>query len=160
MLAEAGSLRAVAELTTSGAGLISGQWEVASASTTDGAPVFRPLFLVRQGVGASGRTVITSPPLPTALEGSNLVRFRVTTPETSFAEPLLRYYVTAPDHAAVPDDAALAGIFVSAERTEPSFNRFSLAQLPADRRYLWKVSAIDAKGAVIVSSSVREIYRP
>ncbi|WP_299622665.1 hypothetical protein [Pelagibius sp.] len=201
VLAEASSLRAVAEITTSGAGLISGQWEVASASTTDGVPVFRPLTLVRQGVGASGRTVITSPPLPTAVEGSNLVRFRITTPETSFAEPLLRYYVTAPTQgrilttkpfpdevlseetrfawsalagvaayhlelfaapgeAAVPDGTALAGIFVSAEQTAAHFNHFSLAYIPADRRYLWKVSAIDAKGAVIGSSSVREIYRP
>ncbi|CAN0453823.1 unnamed protein product, partial [Ectocarpus fasciculatus] len=183
--------------------------------------------LVRQGVGGSGRTVITSPRLPTGLEGTNLVRFRITNPEVSVEQPMLQYYVTprsfagdqaplreilvtgprpgealssetrfawsglpgaeayhvelfaTPAGPAEPADpnavaakvsgpisdgtagqAALVGTFVPGDQTEANLAEFSVAQLPSDRSYLWKVSAIDANGAVIGISSVREIYKP
>jgi hypothetical protein len=87
-------LRAIARLNTAGSGLIKGQWEIATAATTAGAPVFRTLALVRQPV-AGGRPVsITSPPLPTRFEGNNLVRLRLDDPEVLFDEPQLQYYVT------------------------------------------------------------------
>ncbi|WP_299392089.1 hypothetical protein [Pelagibius sp.] len=230
VLPKNGDLRAVAEINTTGASLLTGVWEVASGSSTAGTPVFRPLTLVRQGIAASGRTVVTSPRLPTATEGTNLVRFRITNPETDFRQPILQYYVTppsatvavdplreillsgprpgealtektrfawtalagaatyhlelftAPAGPAAPvdtqavrseipldpspetgqtdDQVPLAGIFVQGSETEARLADFTLAQLPGDRRYLWKISAIDAKGAVIGSSSVREIYKP
>lgn len=87
-------LRAVAVLSTTGNGLIEGAWEIALSSTTQGAPVFRPLALVRQRAAFGGRVAIISPPLPTAFEGNNLVRLRIDDPTTFFDEPELQYYVT------------------------------------------------------------------
>jgi hypothetical protein len=81
-------------LNTTGSGLITGQWDIATAVTTAGTPVFRPLALVRQSVAGGRRTVITSPPLPTRFEGNNLVRLTITDPQTFFDEPVLQYYVT------------------------------------------------------------------
>jgi len=235
VLPKGGELRAVAEINSSGVGLITGQWEVASAATTAGTPVFRPLALVRQGVAGGGRTVITSPRLPAAEEGTHLVRFRVVEPTLAIDAPALQYYITprAPGtapatprdilvagprpgdsltaatrfawhpldgagayqlafyaapagpaapldpallpqaqlpeaglpQAAAPDagqtaEAPLAGIFVPGDRSEAVVEAFTLAQLPGGRSYLWKVLAIDANGAVIGSSSTREIYKP
>jgi len=94
VLPKGSRLRAVAELNTTGSGLIVGQWEVATAATTAGTPVFRPLATVRQPVAGGRRTVITSPPLPTRFEGSNRVRLRLTDPAVVFEEPVLQYYVT------------------------------------------------------------------
>ncbi|GAB4371304.1 MAG: hypothetical protein Kow00114_32120 [Kiloniellaceae bacterium] len=225
VLAKGGELRAVAEITTGGVGLLSGQWEVATGSTTAGTPVFRALTLVRQGVGGGGRTVLTSPPLPTAEQGTGLVRFRVIEPALAYETPVLQYYVTpsalaaqpavrhdlavaaprpgepltaetrfawralagadayqllfyaAPAGPAAPldpaqpqagrpapeipaDAAPAAGIFVPGERSEAVLQPFTLAQLPAGRRLLWQIIAIDANGAEIGSSAVREIYKP
>jgi len=97
-------LRAVAELSTTGRGLIEGAWEVAPAVTTAGTPVFQTLALVRQPVAFGGRIVITSPPLPTRFEGTNLVRLRITEPATRFDEPELQYYVTP--ESPLPDQQA------------------------------------------------------
>lgn len=94
VLPKGGRLRAIAELNTTGSGLITGQWDIATAVTTAGTPVFRPLALVRQSVAGGRRTVITSPPLPTRFEGNNLVRLTITDPQTFFDEPVLQYYVT------------------------------------------------------------------
>jgi len=94
VLPKGSRLRAVAELNTTGSGLIMGQWEVATAATTAGTPVFRPLATVRQPVAGGRRTVITSPPLPTRFEGSNRVRLRLIDPAVVFEEPVLQYYVT------------------------------------------------------------------
>lgn len=231
VLAKGGELRATAEIGSSGVGLITGQWEVATGATTAGTPVFRPLSLVRQGVAGGGRTVITSPPLPTAEEGTSLVRFRLVEPalalETpALQHPILQYYVTphapaaapaaprdivvagprpgdsltaqtrfawsalagaeayqlafyaAPAGPAAPLDPAapaavgeqppaaaplagpLAGLFVPGDRSEAVPAAFTLAQLRGDRSYLWQVLAIDANGAVIGSSPLREIYKP
>ncbi|MEQ8357658.1 MAG: hypothetical protein RH942_19135 [Kiloniellaceae bacterium] len=94
VLPKGSRLRAIAELNTTGSGLISGQWEIAEASTTAGTPVFRPLALVRQGVAGGRRTTIVSPPLPTRFEGNTFVRLRLTDPDPFFDEPELQYYVT------------------------------------------------------------------
>ena len=230
VLSKGSELHVVAELNTSGTGLLTGQWEVADGSTTAGTPVFRALTLVRQGIGGGGRAVITSPPLPTAMEGTHLVRFRVVEPGFAYETPVLQYYVTAavpgqtvaqspaaqqqvlisaprpgavldadthfawnaipgadayriafyatPAGPAEPldpaqnlqaqaapelpdgDPAPLAGIFVAGGQTEAVLPPSSLAQLPADRSYLWKVTAIDGNGAVIGSSSIRKIHKP
>ena len=225
VLSRGSELQAVAELSTDGVGLLTGQWEVASAATTAGTPVFRPLALVRQGVAGGGRTVITSPRLPTGEEGTHLVRFRLTDPAFGFETPTLQYYVTPrapadspaapyriavaapePGSALTPDtrfawsavegarayqltfhatpsgpaeppqpavqalpvagpaealqDTAVAGLFVAGDRTEATPAAFTLAQLPGGRSYLWQLLAIDDNGAVIGSSSPREIYKP
>ncbi|HMA16084.1 MAG TPA: hypothetical protein VKP12_14940 [Kiloniellaceae bacterium] len=226
VLSRGSALQAVAELSTHGVGLLTGQWEVADAASTAGTPVFRPLSLVRQGVAGGGRTVITSPRLPTGAEGTHLVRFRLTDPAFAFATPTLQYYVTPSAPAGTPDALSriavaapepgsaltaetrfawspvagaqayqltfhatpagpaeppqptvqpvptagpaggrhegtpLAGLFVAGDRTEAVPAAFTLAQLPAGRSYLWQVLAIDDNGAVIGSSSPREIYKP
>lgn len=226
VLSRGSELQAVAELSTHGVGLLTGQWEVADAASTAGTPVFRPLALVRQGVAGGGRTVITSPRLPTGAEGTHLVRFRLSDPAFAFETPTLQYYVTPSAPAAAPDtlyriavaapepgsaltpdtrfawspvegvrayqlafhatpagpaeppqpavqplptagpaggrhdDAPLAGLFVAGDRTEVVPAAFTLAQLPGGRSYLWQLLAIDDNGAVIGSSSPREIYKP
>mgnify|MGYP000265357897 CR=1 FL=1 len=230
VLPKSGRLRAVAELNTTGNGLIIGQWEIAPAATTAGTPVFRPFALVRHPVAGGRRVVITSPPLPTRFEGNNIVRLRLTDPDTFFDEPELQYYVTpesplpekqeprlmlvtapspgtpltlttrfawqavpgatlykleifgapagpagivaeaetttpvplnpAPDTASVQGLRALTGVVVPGTVTEVRLRDYSLAHLPADRRYLWTVKAQDDQGAVIAVSPVREIYKP
>lgn len=223
-------LRALAELRTTGQGLIEGTWEVALAATTAGTPVFQTLSLVRQPVAFGGRMVITSPPLPTRFEGTNLVRLRITGPATRFDEPELTYYVTpesphpdaqepslllitapdpgtpltlttrfawravpgaaiykveifpaepgpadiasnrevttpvpldpTPDTAAVAGSEPLTGVVVPGTQTEIRLQDYSLAHLPADRRYLWTVKAMDAEGALLGVSPPREIFKP
>jgi hypothetical protein len=223
-------LRAVAELNTTGQGLVEAIWEIALASTTAGTPVFQTLALVRRPVAFGGRTVITSPPLPTRFEGSNLVRLRITDPQTFFDEPELQYYVTpesplperqepslllitapspgtpltlttrfawqavpgtrlyklevfpaplgpaeiaadrevttpvpldpTPDTAGVAGREALTGAVVPGTQTEIRLQDYSLAHLPAGRRYLWMVKAIDPNGALLGVSPPREIYKP
>lgn len=94
VLSKGSRVRAVAEINTTGVGLIIGQWEYAPAVTTAGTPIFRPLSLVRRSVAGGRRIIITSPPLPTRFEGNNIVRLRITDPATRFDEPELQYYVT------------------------------------------------------------------
>lgn len=223
-------LRAIAELNTTGQGLVQAVWEVALASTTAGTPVFQTLALVRQPVAFGGRTVITSPPLPTRFEGNNRVRLRITEPNPRFDEPELQYYVTpegplpeqqeprlmlitspgpgapltlttrfawqavpgtqiykvevfaapagpggavsgsevttpvpldpAPDTAAVAGERALTGTVVPGTQTEIRLQDYSLAHLPAGRRYLWTVKAVAADGALLGISPPREIFKP
>lgn len=94
VLSKGTRLRAVAEINTTGVGLIIAQWEYAPAVTTAGTPIFRPLSLVRRSIAGGRRIIITSPPLPTRFEGNNIVRLRITDPATRFDEPQLQYYVT------------------------------------------------------------------
>jgi hypothetical protein len=94
VLPKGSKLRVVAELLTQGVGQLNAQWEIADGTTTAGQPVFRILALVRQGVAGGGRTVITSPQLPTSAEGTALVRLRVIAPGLGFTSPTLQYYVT------------------------------------------------------------------
>ncbi|MEQ8357657.1 MAG: hypothetical protein RH942_19130 [Kiloniellaceae bacterium] len=228
VLQKDGELRVIAELNTTGVGLVAGIWEVASSTAVGDAPIYRPLTLVRQGVAGNGRSVITSPQLPTGEEGTAYVRFRVTEPRPADATPTLQYYVTAKrpaaaagtareflltgprtgqvldrdtrfswtqlegtktyqllfhalpagpaapldpqrDTQAAPgmaregmaaDAVPITGIFVPEGLAEAFVDAATLAQLPSRRSYLWQVVAFDANGAVIGSSSMREIYKP
>ncbi|WP_299392087.1 hypothetical protein [Pelagibius sp.] len=230
VLAKGSRLRAIAEINTTGSGLIVGQWEIAPATTTSGAPVFRPLALVRQNVAGGRRVFITSPPLPTRFEGTNLVRLNITDPATVFDEPELQYYVTpesplperqeprlllmtspspgipltlttrfawqavpgakaykleffpalpvrdeppsqdevvaslpldpGPDPQPAPAAGPLTGIVLPGAVTETRLKDFTLAHLPAQRRYRWIVTAIGEDGAVLGASAMREIYKP
>lgn len=230
VLSKGSRLRAIAEINTTGSGLIVGQWEIAPATTTSGAPVFRPLALVRQNVAGGRRVFITSPPLPTRFEGTNLVRLNITDPATVFDEPELQYYVTpesplperqeprlllmtspspgipltlttrfawqavpgakayklefypalpvrdeppsqdevvaslpldpGPDPQPAPAAGPLTGIVLPGAVTETRLKDFTLAHLPAQRRYRWIVTAIGEDGAVLGASAMREIYKP
>jgi hypothetical protein len=183
---------------------------------------------VRQGVAGGGRSLITSPRLPTGVDGAVLVRFRITEPRVAFQTPQLQYYVTParPDPApsaeeilltapatgtrldagtrfawsalpaaeayqlafyAVPagpaapldtavigqpatpetlrqrraaGEAAIAGVFLPGDSSETTLEESLLSQLPSQQSYLWQVMAFDGNGAVIGSSSLREIYKP
>lgn len=146
-------LRVVAQVSTSGVGLLNVQWEVASAATTAGTPVFRPLSLVRQGVGGGGRTVITSPPLPTAEEGTHLVRLRVMEPDLAYTTPTLQYYVTAKraaGAAAAPQDILLTGPRPGAPLTAET--RFSWSAVPGSDAYQLLFYAAPAEPAAPVSA--------
>jgi len=191
-------------------------------------PAFVPLTQVRQGVAGGGRSLITSPRLPTGEDGTALVRFRITDPRIAFQAPVLQYYVTParPDPAAPAEeilltapatgtqldaetrfawstlpaaeayqlafyavpagpvepldtaaigqpatqetlrqrrtagDAAIAGVFLPGGSSETRLEDNVLSQLPSERSYLWQVIAFDGNGAVIGSSSMREIYKP
>ena len=61
---------------------------------------------------------------------------------------------------AVPAGEPLAGIAVPGERSAAVAEAATLALLPGERSYLWQVIAFDANGAVVGSSSAREIYKP
>lgn len=131
VLPRGSALRVVAEIKTSGVGLLQAQWETASGASTAGTPVFRPLSLVRQGVGGRGRTVITSPPLPTSEDGTHLVRLRVLEPGLARETPTLLYYVTPNRRSASP--VAQRQILLTAPRPgEPltEETRFSWSAVP------------------------------
>lgn len=230
VLPKGSRLRAIAEINATGGGVITGQWEIADGATTAGAPVFRPLALVRQPTAGTRRLILTSPPLPTRFEGTNLVRLRLTDPDTLFDEPELQYYVTpesplpdkqkprlllitapspgtpltlttrfawqaipgarfykleifeappgpaelvadnriaatvpvdpSPDIGATEGQPPLTGVVLPASLTEIRLQDYSLAHLPAGRRYLWMVKAVGEDGALLGVSPPREIYKP
>ena len=65
-----------------------------------------------------------------------------------------------PDTAAVAGRQPLTGTVVPGTQTEIRLQDYSLAHLPADRRYLWTVKAMDAEGALLGVSPPREIFKP
>jgi hypothetical protein len=145
VLPKGSELRVVADINTSGVGLLQAQWEVATAASTAGAPMFHPLALVRQGVGAGGRAVLTSPPLPTGEEGTHLVRLRMIEPGLGFDTPTLQYYVTPktpPAPLAALRDILLTGPRPGAPLTEET--RFSWNALPGADAYQLSIFAAPA----------------
>lgn len=70
-------LFAVAELKFTGTGLLDAFWEYATPSSTTGRPIFIRLSLVRRYLGAGGRVILQSPPLPTDITGQYLVRLQI-----------------------------------------------------------------------------------
>jgi hypothetical protein len=86
-------LKAIVELNYNGTGLFDAVWEVASPASTSGNPVFAPLWLMRQYLGAGRNAILQSPKLPTNQTGRYLVRLRVNQPGVSFEYPVLQYLV-------------------------------------------------------------------
>jgi hypothetical protein len=86
-------LKAIAELNYNGTGLFDAVWEVASPSSTRGTPVFAPLWVMRQYLGAGRNAILQSPHLPTSQTGLYMVRLRVNQPGVSFEYPVLQYQV-------------------------------------------------------------------
>lgn len=152
-------LRAIAELSTTGQGLIEGVWEVALAATTAGTPVFQTLALVRQPVAFGGRMVITSPPLPTRFEGNNLVRLRITDPTTRFDEPELQYYVTPESPHPDAQEPALLLITAPDPGTPLTLTtRFAWRAVPGATVY--KVEIFSAEPGPADIASEREVTTP
>ncbi|MFT5111705.1 MAG: hypothetical protein ACI8P9_001025, partial [Parasphingorhabdus sp.] len=71
------SLRAVAEITTQGIGLLQGFWEIAYPPSTLGSPIFTPLTFVQTQLAGSSVHRETSPILPVDTPGLYIVRFRL-----------------------------------------------------------------------------------
>jgi hypothetical protein len=93
---------AIAEISYSGGGTLNGLWEVASPPSTRGQPVFVPLGSASLDLEGGGITELTSPPLPSQLAGSYLVRFRVREPVVPFQGLVLQYAVEDDDAMAPP----------------------------------------------------------
>jgi hypothetical protein len=148
VLPKGSELRIVADIKTSGIGLLQAQWEVATAASTAGAPVFHPLSLVRQGVGAGGRAVLTSPPLPTGEEGTHLVRLRMIEPGLGFDTPTLQYYVT-PKRSSEPAVARREILLTGPRPGAPlaAETRFSWNALPGADAYQLSLFAAPAGAA-------------
>lgn len=87
-------LRANAEITFNGSGMLQAMWEIAGPASTSGTPVFRPLLPVRQYLIGNETQTLESPALPTDSPGLHLLRFRITDPAPGFDTPIIRYFVT------------------------------------------------------------------
>lgn len=136
-------LRALAELNTTGQGVIQGTWEVALSPTTRGAAVFRPFGTIRQPVSGRRRIVIPSPPLPTRFEGTNIVRLRITDPVPGFDEPEIQFYVTP--ESPLPEDAEPRLMLVTSPTPGTPLTlttRFAWQAVPS--AHLYKVEVFDA----------------
>ncbi len=89
------ALRAEARLEATATGVLKGIWELATAATSGGVPVFTPLQMVNRQVSSALTVRIASPELPATQPGNYLIRFRLIEPATSQAIPTLQYAVTA-----------------------------------------------------------------
>lgn len=133
-------LRATAEITFGGTGLLQGVWEIADPATTAGEPIFRTISSVRQHL--AGETVkLESPLLPTDSTGVYLVRFRITDPAVTFDMPVIQYFVSARQgsaprelvvHAPVPGAVLAADTAFSWQRV-PNARAYQLLVYAASR---------------------------
>ena len=133
-------LRATAEITFGGTGLLQGVWEIADPATTAGEPIFRTISTVRQHL--AGETVrLESPLLPTDSTGVYLVRFRITDPAVTFDMPVIQYFVSARQgsaprelvvHAPVPGTVLAADTAFSWQRV-PNARVYQLLVYAASR---------------------------
>jgi hypothetical protein len=136
-------LRAIAELNTTGQGVIQGSWEVALSPTTRGAAVFRPFGTLRQPVAGRRRVVITSPPLPTRFEGTNIVRLRITDPAPAFDEPEIQFFITP--ESPLPEDVQPRLMLITSPAPGTPLTlttRFAWRAVPG--AHLYKVEVFDA----------------
>ncbi|NOZ10510.1 MAG: hypothetical protein GXP09_05685 [Gammaproteobacteria bacterium] len=96
------TIKALAEVTYAGRGLLEARWEVALPTSTAGRPVFRTLRLVRDYLSGPDQTDILSPALPTRMPGLYIVRLRISKPFIGKEMPELRYYITPTEQPAGP----------------------------------------------------------
>ncbi len=126
----------VADLSTTGSGLLDAAWEVASPSP-GGPLIFRTVSLVRQHLGGAGRKRLTSPPLPALQPGLHVVRLNVNSPAFAFEPPVVRYYVGTADEDAIFGDEMLRPIRL----TGPEAGTL----LADDTRFQWqRLDGVDA----------------
>jgi len=93
IIPENGQLRLIADINFNGAGLLQAQWEIAGPTAPGGIPFFRPMQLVRQYLVGSQYYSLTSPLLPSSVDGMYFVRLVVQAPTGVKEIPLLRYFV-------------------------------------------------------------------
>jgi len=125
------SLRAMADVTYTGAGVIEAVWEIAGPAlgrAPDSDVGFRLLRRERRRLDGSGRARLRSPLLPSLTSGLHRVRLRFIEPDTAFELPAIRYFVgpeTTPGLGGVP-------------RTVDLVSPPELASLAPDTRFAWK----------------------
>ncbi len=125
------SLRAIADVSYSGAGVIEAVWEIAGPAlgrAPESDVGFRLLRRERRRLDGSGRARLRSPLLPALTAGLHRVRLRFIEPDTAFELPAIRYFVgpeTTPGLGGVPRDVDLV--------SPPE-----LASLAPDTRFAWK----------------------
>lgn len=83
-------LAAVARLSTTGAGMLRGVWQVREGGVTGN---WRTLRQVRQPVSSQRDLYLTSPALPTNDEGRYDVRLVLEEPDVAYDEPFISYFV-------------------------------------------------------------------
>lgn len=89
------SMRAVADISFRGNGLLRGEWRLVDSAASLGGGAGRLLKIVRQDLvsAGEGRVSIVSPPLPTDANGLYLLSFSVQDTAAGFEIPILRYFV-------------------------------------------------------------------
>jgi hypothetical protein len=126
---------AFADVTHTGTGRLEAQWEIAEPSSTRSAPVFRALNLVRRQLTGSGAaTRIRSPALPSAADGTYLVRLRITRPDAGFEMPALRYFVN-PALDVMPEPVSIVATAPASGAMHRTGTRFSWQPVPAASTY-------------------------
>ena len=91
-------LHIVAEVYFEGSGLLQAEWEVATPTSTAGKAQFTRLSILSEILGLGKVLQIKSPPLPTLITGSYLVRFRVIDPKSKLEPVTIGYSVGQASH--------------------------------------------------------------
>lgn len=86
-------LRARAQVSYTGAGILRGAWEIAGPDPDPDGPVWRVLAQTTRGLPGGESATIASPALPADIAGFYLVRLRVAEPAPAFDAPVVRYVV-------------------------------------------------------------------
>lgn len=136
-------LRALAEVSYSGAGLLQAVWEVASPPSTSGQAVYRPLRFVRQYLMPGGHVVLQSPPLPVAAGGRHVVRLRVQTPLIDSAPLTLEYNVNPALHGTREALHTLSLRTPEGGASLDAATRFAWQPVAAARAYQLEFHAVD-----------------
>ncbi|HKK07218.1 MAG TPA: hypothetical protein VKA50_15365 [Gammaproteobacteria bacterium] len=99
VVAQGAKLRAYADLTFTGGGVLKGEWQVASPpSTLSKKPDYRTLAPVSRALAGGERVRIKAPALPTQDKGIYLVRLRIVRPALPVSVdelPFIRYVVSS-----------------------------------------------------------------
>jgi len=86
-------IMAIAEITFTGSGLLSGAWEIAEPTTAAGSVKYRNIMLINRNVAANRQEILRSPALPTKITGSYLLRLKINRPQTDTEQIVLKYFV-------------------------------------------------------------------
>lgn len=142
-------IMAIAEITFSGSGLLSGAWEIAEPTTTPGAVKYRNLLLINKNIAENRQDILRTPALPVKITGSYLLRLKINRPPTDTAKLVLKYFVgdEHPDEElaggkAVPETIATEGPAKSGPAK--SDTKFTWDAVPGSVAY--QVEIYDKKG--------------
>jgi hypothetical protein len=95
-------VKAEAEITFFGSGLLRGRWLIAEPTSSAGALSFRTLKYVTRHLAGQRRVRIVSPELPTDISGAYAVRFSIERPDVGEATPTIVYQVAPAATALIP----------------------------------------------------------